>query len=1496
MHFLHLRSASPVPFVSPTPAQSNPSLSPSGVPKFYRFISERYPLINTKITPGSTPRIDYLYLDMNGIIHNCARGSAGNGGLDSKRYATSAPVVKTPTQIFLDVCKYIDNLFALVPPSKVLYMAIDGVAPRAKMNQQRARRFRSAKERADEHQRLTDEDPMYAAAALEPFDSNCITPGTEFMQKLSTALRYYVAKKVSEDRQWANIEVVLSGAESPGEGEHKIMEYIRAMRESGRFKANTRHCVYGLDADLIMLGLVTHEPHFFILREKVDYTFWKKKGGPRVATSLDTAVFGDFEFLSIGVLREYLALELGAFGNSGLPFFDIERIADDFVFILMLIGNDFLPNLPTLDIADGTLNVMLHLYKRAMPIMGGYLTESGRIIPERLEFFLAKLGMLEKSVMRGKLEAEEQARRGRRRSHRNTAMQNVDLDELFGFMQWQGQTHSVMPGSLSLKELRHEATSIRMKVQDPDLVQLKSSYYAQKLGQDFGTEGSSGLNDLTQSYVEGIWWTLRYYTEGCRQWRWFYPFHYAPFASDISDVAAKLALYEQTRFVADKPFRPLDQLLSVLPPVSSWCLPKPYRTLMTSASSPIHDQYPADFVTDLNGKRNDWEAVVLLPFVDEERLLRAIASVPIKALTSEEIKRNNHGPSYVYKVSADWHEEQVSPFGSQLPSFVSRAKRTKLVLPKIAAGQPFSSKTLPGTLLPDGDETLQDLPYLGAFRHSARLDAVGVNVFGTPSRSESVLITIDFHSDKDAGVASNKTFKGSGNLALAEQQGLSVNGPVWFGYPWRTAGFVEFIANSSVTKRLASGQETKIAANGAIDISTKQTNKSSFARDVGIVMSTLLQKNGVVLSAPQEIVGVRTDHVGGPSKAQDNNESSVALCDTHFVRRRVVTNSPCPNGEVVDLPLSQGQTVLYVGSGPYFGQKGTVRSRFGHGMVKVEFTVAATAAREPAFGYRVVSISSSQRWLTLSRLASAVGIPVPVVDVVLGSVRVRLQSAKEEIDLGLGIKYIGRGLYIPGYARRDERQYYSFSEKTADLLRRYRTAFPHLFSTIEKCRMEEAKAANGRPRGNNVYSTRDLFGNTKKADDAARAASTWISVQEVARLPLVSADSHVLPMETVAELQKHQSIILALQKEYENTLGRMDVSKKTKDITRQSLLTGSEGLSWSFESGNPGFPANAPVAPDGSGLRLGDRVVNRIGIGGVPFGLRGTVVGIHPLAAVPESPAASAGADSAACALVEVVFDEGFIGGSSLSGRCSPGRGKAVPAYSLFIVRPDRENQFYVKNYARMAAKTAVTTKRNGGGSASRDARSEAIAKASVLSYAGAVRKKAVGSQPAKLAAEAPTFVPAAYGPLESGPVVGPVETKMTHTVNAALLPVPTFVNGNRKESGKKDKVKPPARAAGSRKPKSGAVRVGRPVAMGAKEEGSDEASRVAAHLTEMLKQDLGIASELAAEEALGREVVAETVNGQAEMLTPGGNEKDDLLVMWEQLQKEETKQRASLG
>ncbi|AEO56435.1 hypothetical protein MYCTH_92876 [Thermothelomyces thermophilus ATCC 42464] len=226
---------------------------------------------------------------MNGIIHNCTHKDS-----DDVHFRL------TEEEMFIAIFNYIEHLFSKIKPKKLFFMAVDGVAPRAKMNQQRARRFRTALDAEKAREKAIREGKELPKE--EPFDSNCITPGTEFMAKLSQQLKYFINKKVSEDRAWQQPEIVLSGHEVPGEGEHKIMEYIRNARAQPDYSPNVRHCLYGLDADLIMLGLLSHDPHFCLLREEVTF-------GRQAKHKSKELEHQNFYLLHLCIVREYLELD-----------------------------------------------------------------------------------------------------------------------------------------------------------------------------------------------------------------------------------------------------------------------------------------------------------------------------------------------------------------------------------------------------------------------------------------------------------------------------------------------------------------------------------------------------------------------------------------------------------------------------------------------------------------------------------------------------------------------------------------------------------------------------------------------------------------------------------------------------------------------------------------------------------------------------------------------------------------------------------------------------------------------------------------------------------------------------------------------------------------------------------------------------------------------------------------------------------------------------------
>lgn len=165
------------------------------------------------------------------------------------------------------------------------------------------------------------------------------------------------------------------------------------------YDQNIRHCLYGLDADLIMLGLLSHDPHFALLREEVTFGRTSKQkskeyqlGVVKTDSRLESQ---NFFLLHLSILREYLELEFDTLSKSLNFTYDFERIIDDFILLTFFVGNDFLPNLPYLHINEGALAYMFDIYKRVLPSCGGYINEAGIINLDRLEIVLIELEKME---------------------------------------------------------------------------------------------------------------------------------------------------------------------------------------------------------------------------------------------------------------------------------------------------------------------------------------------------------------------------------------------------------------------------------------------------------------------------------------------------------------------------------------------------------------------------------------------------------------------------------------------------------------------------------------------------------------------------------------------------------------------------------------------------------------------------------------------------------------------------------------------------------------------------------------------------------------------------------------------------------------------------------------------------------------------------------------------------------------------------------------------
>ncbi|KAG6468938.1 hypothetical protein ZIOFF_073633 [Zingiber officinale] len=608
-----------------------------GVPAFYRWLADRFPLCISDVVEEGRVNNAYVVKLIDKIkiyqVEKCFVPLDANMKLRPNNVHCVQPAPATYDGVFKTMFDYIDHLFGLVRPRRLFFMAIDGVAPRAKMNQQRSRRFRAAKDSAEavrilslsnvvkdlrqclievilqaaEEERLKKEfelegRKLFPVEKPETADSNVITPGTEFMAALSIALQYFIHLRLNHTPGWQSIK----------------------------------------DADLIMLSLTTHEVHFSILREVItmpgqhEKCFLCGQTGHLAADcredkkSMESSPIykKKYQYLNIWVLREYLENDMEI---CDAPFpINFERLVDDFVFMCFFVGNDFLPHMPTLEIREGSINLLMYVYKREFVAMGGYLTDAGEL----------KNAKSTKGSHHGMLSVNCNHVAIRYPNKWDTAILkclSVSLDRVEHLI----QSVAVYEDQIFQKRARIQQgikelfkilwIAFQVKLGEPG---YKERYYTEKFGVQEPKLIDNVKRDVVQKYVEGLCWIMRYYYQGVCSWQWFYPYHYAPFASDLKGLADL-----EITFFLGQPFKPFDQLMGTLPAASSNALPKQYGALMTNPKSPLCSFYPKDFEIDMNGKRFSWQGVAKLPFIDE-RLLLAETQKLEDTLMEEEKSRN----------------------------------------------------------------------------------------------------------------------------------------------------------------------------------------------------------------------------------------------------------------------------------------------------------------------------------------------------------------------------------------------------------------------------------------------------------------------------------------------------------------------------------------------------------------------------------------------------------------------------------------------------------------------------------------------------------------------------------------------------------------------------------------------------------------------------------------------------------------------------------------
>uniref|UniRef100_A0A8D2BC73 5'-3' exoribonuclease 1 n=1 Tax=Sciurus vulgaris TaxID=55149 RepID=A0A8D2BC73_SCIVU len=1166
-----------------------------GVPKFYRWISERYPCLSEVVKEHQIPEFDNLYLDMNGIIHQCSHPND-----DDVHFRIS------DDKIFSDIFHYLEVLFRIIKPRKVFFMAVDGVAPRAKMNQQRGRRFRSAKEAEDKIKKAIEKGETLPTEAR--FDSNCITPGTEFMARLHEHLKYFVNMKISTDKSWQGVTIYFSGHETPGEGEHKIMEFIRSEKAKPDHDPNTRHCLYGLDADLIMLGLTSHEA-FSLLREEVRFGGKKTQ---RVCAPEETT----FHLLHLSLMREYIDYEFSVLKEKITFKYDIERIIDDWILMGFLVGNDFIPHLPHLHINHDALPLLYGTYITILPELGGYINESGHLNLPRFEKYLVKLSDFDREHFSEVFVDLKWFESKVGNKYLNEAA-GVAAEEAKNYKEKKkskGQENSVCWAALDKNEGEVVASkdNLEEETEDDDLFetefrQYKRTYYMTKMGVDVVSDDF--LADQAACYVQAIQWILHYYYHGVQSWSWYYPYHYAPFLSDIRNISTL-----QIHFELGKPFKPFEQLLAVLPAASKNLLPACYQHLMTSEDSPIIEYYPPDFKTDLNGKQQEWEAVVLIPFIDEKRLLEAMETCN-HSLKKEERKRNQHSECLMCWYDRDTEFTYPSPWPEKFPAIERCCTRYKII--SLDAWRVDINKNKI-TRVDQKALYFCGFPTLKHIKHKFFLKKSGVQVFQQSSRGENMMLEILVNTESDELSIENIASSVLGKSVFVNWPHLEEARVVAV-----SDGETFYIEEPPGTQKLYLGRT--VPPSKVIHLGDKE--QSNWTKEVQGISEHYLRRKGIIINETSALVYAQL--LTG-RKYQINLNGEVRLEKQWskqvlpFVYQTIVKDirafdSRFSNIKTLD-DLFPPRSVVFMLGTPYYGCTGEVQDSsdvITEGRIRVVFSIPCEPNLDALIqNQHKYSIKYNPGYVLASRL----GVSGYLVSRFTGSIFIGRGSRRNphgdhKANVGLNLKFNKKNEEVPGYTKKVGSEW-MYSSAAEQLLAEYLERAPELFSYIAKNSQED------------VFYEDDIWpGENENGAEKVQEIITWLKGHPVSTLSRSSCDLQILDA----------AIVEKIEEEVEKCKQRKN-NKKVRVTVKPHLLY------------RPLEQQHGVIPDRDAEFRLFDRVVNVRENFSVPVGLRGTIIGIK-------------GANREADVLFEVLFDEEFPGGLTI--RCSPGRGYRLPTSAL---------------------------------------------------------------------------------------------------------------------------------------------------------------------------------------------------------------------------------------
>ena len=578
-----------------------------GIPGLFSDIIKTYNNTDTKIIKKyiENDLPNHFYLDFNCAI-----------------YQVIKPEIKNEDTLILYVVEYLESLCKIIPNLELIYIAMDGAVNAAKQKQQRDRRFHSIcrKNRINKINQSVGSD-IDKTSINNNIDTNCISPGTVFMYNLSIAIKH----AIKNSDVFKNKTIIFSDSSLPNEGEHKILQHIKLAKhlaidgtekECNLYGVEHNTIIYGMDSDLIMLSLIADQSNTYLFREANEY------GNLASIYEGKKFLFMDIDGLSFAIINSFKQYHPNICDDMRLK----QRFIDDYVFLSMILGNDFMPKNHWYSIYEGGINRIFSAYFQVHNHTEKFIVDSSslQINTEMLCDVLFIIKSSEQEAIGKLFEKRKKAR----------IYTKPDMSER--------ERQQMITDFYPLQHLYVEQAI------EPNKPNWHSRYYKICFNMEYTPEN---LSLVSQTYLKTLLWNFLYYFDSeCPSYTHYYPFPYSPTFSDVYDELAKhknINLSSTNKLFQFGKSEPIDQqtlLFMILPKTSHHLIVKDAAHKLLDPKCPMNIYFPKQYGLNVAFHRYYHECT---PIIYKMDLIKVKKFMKECKFTEDELKRNIQGDLFI---------------------------------------------------------------------------------------------------------------------------------------------------------------------------------------------------------------------------------------------------------------------------------------------------------------------------------------------------------------------------------------------------------------------------------------------------------------------------------------------------------------------------------------------------------------------------------------------------------------------------------------------------------------------------------------------------------------------------------------------------------------------------------------------------------------------------------------------------------------------------------